>query len=148
MREDTCGGNPSSRVNVKVRYLITRKSALSSSDAGIEEEFQIVDPQTRSNFASTREPDAMDLTTTYLGLTLRSPLVPSASPLSEKIENVREMEQAGAAAVVFHSLFEEEIEDVAPECRVGPATYLDNARSCRPRSFRTMPHARARSSSG
>jgi dihydroorotate dehydrogenase (fumarate) len=99
---------------------------LSSSDAGIEEEFQIVDPQTRSNFASSREPDAMDLTTTYLGLTLRSPLVPSASPLSEKTENVREMEQAGAAAVVFYSLFEEEIEAVAPECRVGPATYLEH----------------------
>src|SRR4029450_2022940 len=68
----------------------------------------------------------MDLTTTYLGLTLRSPLVPSASPLSEKIENVRKMEQAGAAAVVFYSLFEEEIEAVAPECRVVPATYLEH----------------------
>jgi dihydroorotate dehydrogenase (fumarate) len=68
----------------------------------------------------------MDLTTDYLGLCLRSPLVPSASPLSEKIDNVRAMEQAGAAAVVFHSLFEEEIEAVAPECRVGPATYLEH----------------------
>jgi dihydroorotate dehydrogenase (fumarate) len=48
----------------------------------------------------------MDLTTNYLGLSLRSPLVPSASPLSEKIDNVRAMEQAGAAAVVFHSLFD------------------------------------------
>jgi len=68
----------------------------------------------------------MDLTTRYLGLSLRSPLVPSASPLSEKIENVREMEQAGAAAVVFHSLFEEQIDAVAPECRVDPATYLEH----------------------
>jgi dihydroorotate dehydrogenase (fumarate) len=68
----------------------------------------------------------MDLTTSYLGFSLRSPLVPSASPLSEKTENVREMEQAGAAAVVFYSLFEEEIEAVAPECRVGPATYLEH----------------------
>src|SRR6266705_435303 len=68
----------------------------------------------------------MDLTTRYLGLSLRSPLVPSASPLSEKIENVRQMEQAGAAAVVFHSLFEEQIEAVAPECRVDPATYLEH----------------------
>jgi dihydroorotate dehydrogenase (fumarate) len=68
----------------------------------------------------------MDLTTNYLGLSLRSPLVPSASPLSEKVENVRAMEQAGAAAVVFYSLFEEEIEAVAPECRVGPATYLEH----------------------
>ncbi len=55
----------------------------------------------------------MNLTTNYLGLSLRSPLVPSASPLSEKIDNVRAMEQAGAAAVVFHSLFEEQIETTA-----------------------------------
>jgi dihydroorotate dehydrogenase (fumarate) len=68
----------------------------------------------------------MDLTTKYLGLSLRSPLVPSASPLSEKIDNVRAMEQAGAAAVVFHSLFEEQIEAAAPEFRIDPDTYLEN----------------------
>jgi len=68
----------------------------------------------------------MDLTTRYLGLSLRSPLVPSASPLSEKIDNVRAMEQAGAAAVVFHSLFEEQIEATAPEFRVDPKTYLEH----------------------
>src|SRR5947199_312392 len=68
----------------------------------------------------------MDLTTNYLGLTLRSPLVPSASPLSEKIDNVRAMEQAGPAAVVFHSLFEEQIEASAPEFRIDPNTYLEN----------------------
>src|SRR5206468_3979308 len=68
----------------------------------------------------------MDLTTNYLGLSLRSPLVPSASPLSEKIDNVRQMEQAGAAAVVFHSLFEEQIESTAPEFRVDPNSYLEN----------------------
>ena len=66
----------------------------------------------------------MDITTKYLGLSLRSPLVPSASPLSEKIDNIRAMEQAGAAAVVFHSLFEEQIEAPAPEFRVDPNTYL------------------------
>jgi dihydroorotate dehydrogenase (fumarate) len=68
----------------------------------------------------------MDLTTSYLGLSLRSPLVPSASPLSENIDNVREMEQAGAAAVVFHSLFEEQIEATVPGCRVDPKTYLEH----------------------
>src|SRR5436190_782703 len=73
----------------------------------------------------------MDLTTTYLGLALRSPLVPSASPLSEKIENVREMEQAGAAAVVFHSLFEEQIEATESECRVDPKTYLEHISSAK-----------------
>jgi dihydroorotate dehydrogenase (fumarate) len=51
----------------------------------------------------------MDLTTTYMGLTLRSPLVVSASPLSENIDNIKRMENAGAAAVVLHSLFEEQL---------------------------------------
>lgn len=52
----------------------------------------------------------MDLTTTYMGLRLRSPLVPSASPLSENIDNIQRMEDAGAAAVVMHSLFEEQLQ--------------------------------------
>ncbi len=51
----------------------------------------------------------MDLTTRYLGLTLRSPLVPSASPLSDELDNIKRMEDAGAGAVVLHSLFEEQL---------------------------------------
>nr|MCU0516908.1 dihydroorotate dehydrogenase-like protein [Oscillatoria sp. Prado101] len=52
----------------------------------------------------------MDLSTTYLGLQLRSPLVPSAAaPLTEEIDNVKKMEDAGAGAVVLHSLFEEQL---------------------------------------
>jgi dihydroorotate dehydrogenase (fumarate) len=51
----------------------------------------------------------MDLSTTYLGLKLRSPLVPSASPLSDDIGNIKQMEDAGAAAVVLYSLFEEQL---------------------------------------
>ena len=51
----------------------------------------------------------MDLTTTYLGLKLKNPLVASASPLSEKAENVKKLEDAGIAAVVMYSLFEEQI---------------------------------------
>jgi dihydroorotate dehydrogenase (fumarate) len=51
----------------------------------------------------------MNLTTRYLGFKLRTPLVPSASPLSEKIDNIKRMEDAGAPAVVFHSLFEEQV---------------------------------------
>jgi dihydroorotate dehydrogenase (fumarate) len=51
----------------------------------------------------------MNLTTTYLGLELKSPFVPSASPLSEDTCNVRLMEDAGAGAVVMHSLFEEQL---------------------------------------
>jgi dihydroorotate dehydrogenase (fumarate) len=51
----------------------------------------------------------MDLSTTYLGLKLQNPLVPSASPLSEEIDNIKRMEDAGAGAVVLYSLFEEQI---------------------------------------
>jgi dihydroorotate dehydrogenase (fumarate) len=50
----------------------------------------------------------MDLTTSYLGLKLRTPLVVSASPLSEDIDNIRRMEDAGASAVVLYSIFEEQ----------------------------------------
>jgi dihydroorotate dehydrogenase (fumarate) len=68
----------------------------------------------------------MDLSTTYLGLKLRTPLVVSASPLSQEIEQIKQMEQAGAAAVVLGSLFEEEIETGpgSDAFRVGPETYL------------------------
>src|SRR5215467_7262631 len=52
----------------------------------------------------------IDLTTHYLGLTLRSPLVASSSPMCQDVGNVRRMEDAGAAAVVLQSLFEEQIE--------------------------------------
>lgn len=52
----------------------------------------------------------MDLTTTYLGLTLDHPIVPSASPLSEDLDSIRRLEDAGAAAVVLFSLFEEQLE--------------------------------------
>jgi dihydroorotate dehydrogenase (fumarate) len=51
----------------------------------------------------------MKLATTYLGFKLRTPLVASASPLSENLDNIKRMEDAGAAAVVFHSLFEEQL---------------------------------------
>jgi len=93
----------------------------------------------------------MDLSTTYLGLKLRSPLVPSAAqPLTENVDNIKRMEDAGAAAVVMHSLFEEQLtrerhelfESLAqgtdsfaealtyfPEptqFQVGPELYLDN----------------------
>jgi dihydroorotate dehydrogenase (fumarate) len=51
----------------------------------------------------------MDLSTSYLGLKLRTPLVPSASPLSEDLDTIKQMEDAGAAAVVLHSLFEEQL---------------------------------------
>jgi dihydroorotate dehydrogenase (fumarate) len=93
----------------------------------------------------------MDLSTTYLGLQLKNPLVPSASPLMRKVDNIKRMEDAGAAAVVLHSLFEEEILQASQEIdhylnygaesfwealsyfpdvdlRIGPDTYLDHIR--------------------
>jgi dihydroorotate dehydrogenase (fumarate) len=51
----------------------------------------------------------VDLSTSYAGLTLKNPLVVSASPLCKEISNLRRMEEAGAAAIVLHSLFEEQI---------------------------------------
>jgi dihydroorotate dehydrogenase (fumarate) len=93
----------------------------------------------------------MDLSTTYLGLQLKNPLVPSASPLMRKVDNVKRMEDAGAAAVVLHSLFEEEIRQASHEfdhylnygaesywealsyfpevdLRIGPDSYLNHVR--------------------
>jgi dihydroorotate dehydrogenase (fumarate) len=51
----------------------------------------------------------MDLSTTYLGLKLPHPVMPGASPMVDKIDLVKRMEDAGAAAIVMHSLFEEQL---------------------------------------
>jgi len=53
---------------------------------------------------------SVDLRTSYLGLELENPFVPSASTLSSRIDNLKRMQEAGAAAVVMQSLFEEQIE--------------------------------------
>lgn len=92
----------------------------------------------------------MDLTTTYLGLKLRNPLVLSASPLSENMDNLKKAEAAGISAVVLHSLFEEQLKlesdeldyhmshgtesfaealsyfPAASEYRLGPEDYLEH----------------------
>lgn len=51
----------------------------------------------------------MDLTTTYLGMTLKNPLVPSASPLSRSLDDAKRLQDAGAAALIMYSLFEEAV---------------------------------------
>ena len=51
----------------------------------------------------------ISLGTTYLGLQLKNPLVASASPLSQEIDGIRRLEDAGASAVVLYSLFEEQL---------------------------------------
>ena len=52
----------------------------------------------------------MDLTTYYLGLTLKSPLIASAGPITGRLDNIRRLEEFGAGAVVLPSIFEEQIE--------------------------------------
>jgi dihydroorotate dehydrogenase (fumarate) len=51
----------------------------------------------------------VDLTTTYLGMKLKNPVVASASPLSQKADTAQELEKAGVSAIVMYSLFEEQI---------------------------------------
>ena len=59
--------------------------------------------------AERKDEIMVDLTTTYLGLKLKNPLVASPSPLSEKVSNIERMEEEGISAVVLYSLFEEQI---------------------------------------
>ncbi len=68
----------------------------------------------------------MTLTTQYLGLTLTNPIVASASPLNRKVENLRQLEDAGAGAVVLPSLFQEQIEAEA-ESRVAQVEVFANS---------------------
>jgi dihydroorotate dehydrogenase (fumarate) len=97
----------------------------------------------------------VDLSTTYMGLELKHPVVPSASPLSRDLATIKAMEDAGAAAIVMHSIFEEQIEleqealhhfleqgtelfsealtyfPPMPEYKVGPDEYLDHIRQAK-----------------
>jgi len=61
----------------------------------------------------------VDLSTAYLGLNLRTPLVASASPLSHELDGVRRLEDAGASAVVLYSLFEEQLRNDQAELEYG-----------------------------
>jgi len=78
----------------------------------------------------------MDLSTTYLGLKLPHPMVAGASPLSDEIDSVRRLEDAGSAAIILRSLFEEQIvreqmadllhQDGASESSAEATTYFPN----------------------
>ncbi len=81
----------------------------------------------------------MDLSTNYLGLQLKNPIVPSASPLSEDISNIKLMEDAGAAAVVLYSLFEEQIEHESLELNY--FTTIHNESSAEATSYYPEPFA-------
>ena len=78
-----------------------------------------------------------DLSTRYLGLNLKGPLVPSASPLCRDLSKLRQMEDSGASAVVLHSLFEEQIdaeENAWHSAVEGPADTFAEATSYFPRA--------------
>ncbi len=81
----------------------------------------------------------IDLTTTYMGLKLKNPLMPGASPLSGEISRIRQMEDSGAGAVVLHSLFEEQITHEQKELH----HYIDQAsdRSAEAESYFPEPDA-------
>ena len=68
----------------------------------------------------------MNIETHYLGLHLRSPIVPSACPLTERLENVKRLEDAGAGAIVFHSLFEEQLQPKRSEIISGVEAVIAN----------------------
>jgi dihydroorotate dehydrogenase (fumarate) len=76
----------------------------------------------------------MDLATTYLGLSLRNPLVASASPLSQSAHRVIELVEAGVSAVVLHSLFEEQIEHPTPDADL-PHFFVNPAGPGAPRRY-------------
>jgi len=87
----------------------------------------------------------MNLSTTYLGLKLAHPLMPGASPLATDLDAVRQLEDAGAAAIVMHSLFEEQIAmeqaaaldhvDAHDESSAEARSYFP-----RPEAYRLGPH--------
>ena len=86
----------------------------------------------------------MDLSTTYLGLSLPHPFMPGASPLVDDLDMVRRLEDSGAAAIVMHSLFEEQLvgEQLAHAAHTGaPAESFPEALSyfARPHDFALGP---------
>jgi dihydroorotate dehydrogenase (fumarate) len=77
-----------------------------------------------------------DLSVDYLGMKLRTPFVPSASPRSERIDNVERMADAGASAVVFHSLYGEQCDSETNDgrlFRISPDLYCEHIREAKRR---------------
>lgn len=76
-----------------------------------------------------------DLSTTYLGLHLKNPIVASSSPLTGSIEDLKKLEEAGAAAVILPSLFEEQVRI----SEIVPSHYLPDFRQHLPEELRHIP---------
>jgi len=86
----------------------------------------------------------IDLSTTYVGLKLRTPLVASASPLSQEISGIRNLEDAGASSVVLYSLFEEQLRqenlDLEYHLNAGTESFAESITYFpQPKEFRTGP---------
>lgn len=79
----------------------------------------------------------MNLSTTYLNLKLRTPLVVSASPLSEDLDNLRQMQDVGASAIVLYSLFEEQLRNE----RIELARHLERGSESFAESLTYFPEA-------
>jgi dihydroorotate dehydrogenase (fumarate) len=77
----------------------------------------------------------LDLTTRYLGMQLRTPLVASASPLSQELADIRRLEDAGASAIVLYSLFEEQLRQESLELDF----YLSEGSESHPESINFFP---------
>jgi len=77
----------------------------------------------------------VDLSTSYLGLSLSHPFMNGASPLTQDLDLVRRLEDAGASAVVMHSLFEEEIEGVFDVRRPAPGSATGAAGAADPHEY-------------
>jgi dihydroorotate dehydrogenase (fumarate) len=77
-----------------------------------------------------------NLQTNYLGLPLKSPVVVSSNPLSESLDSIRQIEQAGAGAIVLFSLFEEQIE----MDELGYSNYYETHRRELPEALRHIPN--------
>jgi dihydroorotate dehydrogenase (fumarate) len=84
---------------------------------------------------AAEENDMLDLTTRYLGLNLRTPLVASASPLSQDLGDIRRLEDAGASAIVLYSLFEEQLRQESLELDF----YLSEGTDSHPESLSFFP---------
>ena len=82
-------------------------SAAAKSVAGNSTTDQLMPP--RDVNAQVNEPVATDLTTNYMGLKLRNPVVASAGPMAQSVPAIKSLEQAGLGAIVMHSLFEEQL---------------------------------------
>ena len=95
----------------------------------------------------------MDLTTAYLGFRLTNPIVPGASPLGDELDTVRRLEDAGAAAIVLRSLFEEQIAleamdehgsiDVHSESFAEAASYFPSSDAFALRADQYLEHLRS-----